>query len=440
MIGMKTIITNDQLMEIRQIKELSSVEYRDLYFANPSGKQKLVPGFLITYGPTNTILYLTSVDPYFDEYVKKIREVYLEEKDHVIGEGIMGKQYIQIDTQTKNMLLNGELENTSKLYEEYAKEYSYPESLLMEEDQLKALFPIIEYHLKETLKRWEININNIQLSGGMNGVYYLKGKVNQTPSIIPIYYEPSEDGWKVTFGNLLERAIPLQIEGHFNTKGINILATIPEYEYDDYTSYQIRNNKIWEERIIYQHGGMIHYEAKELPKAESTEPNEIYEMDSDGEGMEWFELPWNSYIGLYEDKWYMTDEGEKSEEEQTDRMVENKIVYVSKTPTTLWTKEIASKRYHKKKDDRTAGGNIQLDYMNKRRIGKTKGDVTLVETHFTRNGVTGKYKEALSGKYFYQVYNRELKKENAKFIDQNDQVEDKTDLFDPKKYIKEERQ
>ena len=431
------LTTNGQLLTIRQIKELSSVEYRDLYFANPNGKQKLVPGFIITYGPNNNILYMTSADPYFDEFVRKVREVYQEEKDHVISEGIMGKQYIQIDDLTKSMLINGELESTSELYKEYAKEYSYQESLLMEEDKVKALFPVIEYHLKETLERWETRITDIKLSGGVNGVYYLNAKVNQKPSIIPIYFEPKEDGWKVTLGNLFERSIPLQIEGHFSTNGIFVSARILEYEYEDDTFYQIRNNRVWKEREIYQKERMIHYETKDLPVTSKKEPQEVYEMDASAKKIEWYELPWNSYLGLYEDKWYMTDEGERQEEESPHRMVENKIIYLSKTQDTIWTKEIASKRYHRKKDDRTVGGNIQLDYMNKRRIGKLTKDAALVETHFTRNGVTGKYKEALSGKYFYQIYQPDLTKEKARFIDQNDQVDEKTDLFDPKQYIKE---
>ena len=66
-------------------------------------------------------------------------------------------------------------------------------------------------------------------------------------------------------GNLFERSIPLQIEGHFSTNGIFVSARILEYEYEDDTFYQIRNNHVWKEREIYQKERMIHYETKDLP-------------------------------------------------------------------------------------------------------------------------------------------------------------------------------
>ena len=161
-------------------------------------------------------------------------------------------------------------------------------------------------------------------------------------------------------------------------------------------------------------------------------------MDSSSYKVVWYALPWNAYIGLYEDKWYMREDGTRTEEEQPERMVQNKIIYLSKTEDSFYLKEIASKRYHRKIDDRTLGGNIELDHMNKRRIGLISKDGVLVETHFSDGGVTGKYKEVLSGNYFYQIYGKDLKKEQAKFIDHEQGLEEKSDLFDVKKYIKRE--
>ena len=236
---MKTVITNDQLLTIRQIKDITSIEYKDIFLNVANGEKQLVPGFIITYGNSNTIMFLTTIDPYFDEYVRKIREVYLLEKDHVIRDGIRGKEYIKIDPLTKEMLLNGNIEKTAAMYEEYATAESYQESLLMEEDRLKAHFSIIEYHLKEVLKRFNKTITHIECSEGVNGVYFIKALIDNSPVIIPMHFEEQEDSWKVILGNLLENAIPIQMEGLFTKNGIMIQTTINEYGYSDYSAYTV---------------------------------------------------------------------------------------------------------------------------------------------------------------------------------------------------------
>ena len=434
---MRITKTDDRLLEILSIKNLNSIQYKDLFIANPNKKEVLAPGFLITYGPNNSIMFLTTLDPFFDEFVRRIREVYLEEKDHVIREGIRGKEYIDIDPFTKEMLLHGGLEETSSLYQQYATASSYNESLLMEEDVLKALFPIIDYHLKETMMQLQKVLTNTKLSGGINGNYYITGMMDNMPVLLPIYYEGKDNEWKVTVGNILENAIPIEMEGSISSKGIRVLCSIPEYQYIDYTTYTIENNKPIKERRVEHKEKILRKEQVSLPEADAKEPSIIYALDYSPENIHWYYLPWHGCLGLYEDKWYMTEEGEKTEEEQRDRMVHNRIIYLSVTKDNFFLKEIASKRYHKKKDDRTLGGNIRLDDMEKRKIGFITKDGILVETHFSNRGVTGKYQEALSGKYFYQVFT-ELDKEKGHFIDQRDGLEEKSDLFDIKKYYKKE--
>ena len=45
---MKTTITNEQLLQISSIKDLTSIEYKDLYLPATNGKKQLIPGFIIT--------------------------------------------------------------------------------------------------------------------------------------------------------------------------------------------------------------------------------------------------------------------------------------------------------------------------------------------------------------------------------------------------------
>ena len=433
---MKTITTKEELMRIRQIKNITSIEYKDIYLPNSNGNKQLVPGLIITYGDTNTLMFLTSSDPFFDEYVRKVREVYLEEKDHVIREGIKGKEYIQINPTTKEILLHGDLENTTSRIQKYAATSSYKESLLMEEDRLKAIFPMMEYHLKELLKRFDRNISQIKCSEGINGVYYLTAKIQNTPITIPVYYEEQEDSFKITFASLLEDAIPIQMEGMFTKSGINIHTYIEEYNYSDYTTYQVQNNKMVKEREIHFEGRLRHYEKQDLPVTSKDEAESIYKIEGESNGITWYQLPWNAFIGLREDKWYMKEDGTRSKQEENERMVENKIIYLGKNQDSFYMKEIASKRYHRKLDDRTEGGNLLLDYQNMRKIGLLSKDSCIIETHFIDRGVSGKYQEALSGNYFYEIYDTNLNQ--GRFINQKDGLEEKSDLFEPKKYIKKE--
>lgn len=433
---MKTKVTDKQRIMINEIKNITSISYRDLFLSQTSTKRQLIPGFIITYGEKDTILFMTTQDPYFEEFVRKIREVYLEEKDHVIREGIRGKEYIDIDEVTKQMLLNGTLDKTSSMYQIYSEEPSYEESLMMEEDRLKALFPIMEYHLKELLKRLNKTLTNIELSEGINGVYYIKGIIDNAPIIIPLHMEEKEDSFNVEFGALLENAIPVEMETAFSRKGVSVYSYIDEYNYYDYTTYEVDNNKIRKTREITHQDRIIHYETQEVPKAEQQVPNHIYSLDSDPSKITWFQLPWNAYIGLEEEKWYMTESGERTEEEEKERIVENKLIYLSLTNKTFYLKELVSKRYHKKIDDRISGGNILLDFMKKRRVGLL-GENVIIETHFESGGVTGKYKDSLEGRYFYQI-GEELKRDCLRLVGKEQGLEEQSDLEDVKRYIKKE--
>ena len=430
--------TSNRLIEINQIKELVSITYRDLLIPNGRKSNMVVPGFMVFYGTPAKYLYMTALDPYFNEFVAKLREVYIEEKDHVIHDELFGDLHIDIDNTTRELLLSGELDKTNYGYEEYCNKESYNESLLMEEDVLKALFPIIYYHLKESLKRFDITINNLELSHGINGVYYLKSTINNTEKYLPILYEPSQNSFKITVGNIFNNSIPLELSGRIDANGIIISISINEYEYYEETDYKIENDKLNRIQDVSFRDRLIHYQKDIMKKTTTTTPSTIYELDSSSEGITWYELPWNSYLGLKEDKKYVDSSFEETNEEQSGRVVENRVIYISPTPETFYLKEIASKRYHNKIDDRTLGGNITLDAINKRRIGLIGKDAITVETFFAEEAISsGSYKAHLSGNYFYQVY-KELKKDSAMFINKEKGLIDKSDLFDVKKYIKKE--
>ena len=432
---MQIIRDEDRLLEISQIKDIERISFQDI-FATEGHTPVILPGFIITYGDKNTMLFLTAQDKFFEEYVRKIREVYLEEKDHVIREGIMGKQYIHIDDLSRQMLLNGDLDNVDGIYKHYDGEESYKESLLFEEDRLTAQLPIIEYHLREIAKTFGLTIGKITTSEGINGVYYMKTTIGKKPVILPVYFEQRENDWKIEIGNVLEDSIPLQIEGTYTKDGIKVHAYIEEYNYSDYTTYTLDKKKMTKAREITYNGKMIHYKEEDLPQVDGTIPNTYVELDDENDDLEWYQLPWNAFLGTKEKDLCLKEDGEIEEGEGEHRLIDRKIVYVSPRKDSFYIKEIATKRYQRRIDDRTLAQSVVLDSVNKSVIGRQKDNISLLETHFADGGVRGFYKTQLAGNYFYQIVEGEFKKENKKFIGREDGLQDKTDLLDPKVYSK----
>lgn len=425
----------DILLEIRQIKNLESIELKDIYLSIVNGKRFLVPGFLITYGEPSKILYLTTQDKYFEEYVRQIKNCYLEEKDHVIREGIMGKEYIKIDPLTRNVLLNGTLENLEELEKYYQGKESYDESLLFEEDTLKANFSIIEHHIKETAKFFSLTIGPMNLSEGRNGVYYIKTTIQNKPVILPIHYEGTTEDWKVEIGNILEKSIPLKVEGRITKDGINVECRIDEYEYYDNTNYSYKNQKGWKEREVYHKGKMLHWKKEELERKEDPTLNK-WILDQN-RAVTWYSLPWNAYMGVKEEDKCLEEDGSLSDRQGEERIVSKEFIYLSLREDSFLTKEYTTKRYYKKIDDRIVAQNVLLDKVAKTSISLIGPEHIIVETSFDENGPRGFYQKNLAGKYFYQVFDKNFSKESLKWIGREDKVEEASDLLDVKIYKKE---
>lgn len=417
---MNAIKDDNTLLEIEQIKNINSISFKNIYTSLDDKSTTIIPGFIITYGDNNKMLFLTSYDKYFEEYVRKIKEVYLEEKNHVLNFGIRGKEYIEIDSLSKHMLLNGNLDNVSELYDEYQDKENYQDSLLFEKDKLEIKMPMIEYHLKETLKKLDLTVININLSDGMNGVYYLSAFIDNMPVILPFYCVEEDDNLYLTIGNIFENAIPLHIDIFYKYDGMHVHSYISEYGFSDYNSYLCRKKKIIAEREVSLLGKIIHYNKQEL-KEEKNMPVK----DFIGNDLLWYKLPWPAYLGT-----------SFKEEGMTDKIVTEEICYVGMNELSFYSKQMINKYYKKIEDDRTSSNIILLDNMNKSITGLYDDETYIIETHFTKDGVSGFYKGHLAGNYFYQVCSSNLTKDNAIFLKKDDGLIEPCNLLKPKKYIR----
>ena len=422
---MRLVELDEKLLEINQLKDIRSIDYKDLAIASTNGKIKIIPGFIVVYG-TGHIIYLTNRDPHFEIFVKKIREAYKNEKDNIIEYGILGKKKIEISPLTKKILESGELENVSSEYQVFKDSDSYTESLLFEEDRVSAIFPIVEYHLIETLKLFDLTINNISISSGMNGNYFINAIINNLPTVLPVNFaQNSFNNFTFEIGNLFDKAESVNISITFYKNKIMILTTIDEHKYSEYVAYCFEDG-LYCERDINLNGKEIYYSKDLMNKAEG---NDYTNLISDS--LVLYRLPWNAYFGISEDVIPVLEDG---------KIISTNVTYLSISDDRFYIREILSKYFNKDTGVMEKFQDVTLDSISRTTIGIKQESLTTIETAFDDNGITGFYKDFLAGKHFYQIAQTcdfsKIASDNTQFIGRNDGLIENVDLLEPKKYIK----
>lgn len=434
---MKINRTSDELIKINKIKNIRSITFKDLYETRAKEKNIIMPGFMIL--SDEGFMYLTSGDEYFEDFVRKIREIYNEEKDETYEDGILGKKKLEIDPLAKSLLENGHVSNTSDLYSFYKEKTSYQESLLFERDRLKSFRGIILYHLKETMKLFNKTLTDVRLSNGMNGIYYLRCKINNEPQILPITYQQSSDNlYQIVVGNLFDKAIPLNMEIMFTRDGISVNNAVPEYELTDYTKYEF-NSKGTMEREIHLEKKLKHYEKKDLPTTTNVEEN-LVRLDNSEPVSVWYKLPWNAYEGVAIIDKGIEEDGTLSNGDSPDRLISERLVYLASENDDFYIKDTITKRYRKKSRKLEERQEVIFDSLDKEIVGLQQKQGYIIETSFLGNAITGFYKTNLLGNMFYHITSEldktKLTKDNIKSLGREDGLEEKVDLLDIKKYIK----
>ena len=397
---MKINKMDKRLLEINQIKDIISIDYKDMYYGGNQEKRHIMPGFLVFYGNLQSI-YLTINDPYFEEFVRRIRYVYLEEKDY-IQEGILKKKKISINPLTESILLNGRLDTINSLYSFYEGKESYKESLLFESDILHSFFSIIEYHLKRLLKTYDMTLESVELSDGINGNYYLKALINNQTVLLPLLIECDDNKYSVTIGNLFEDTISITMDIEFKDNGITVNMDDIEHKISDFTKYNYENERLKEYRTTIVNEKIVS-SSEELLDKDNNPLSNLCSLDNDLNDPIWFILPWGGYLGFREQINYITDDGDITLEETEKKFNNKRMVYITSTNNGFYLNDFYSKRYICNSKDIVSNKDVVLDYLNKRIIGIKNGNGYIMETSFTGPGKTGYYKAYLEDKYFYHL-------------------------------------
>ena len=106
---MKIDIMDQLLIDIYNIRNLEYVNFWDLHGTSDS-KILVIPAIMINYDGGKT-LNLCAKDKYFDTFVRKVVEVYNDEKDNILEDSLTDpfrlRQSIKIDDRTKKILSSG---------------------------------------------------------------------------------------------------------------------------------------------------------------------------------------------------------------------------------------------------------------------------------------------------------------------------------------------
>ena len=255
---------DEERITISEIHNIESIKFSDLGIAHTGNSKTSLYNELINDGnnlikPMLSIVYdgakiliLSSDDKNFNYFVKKVREVYLEEKDKPIVGAFFNKS-IAIDEISKKILLSDTITQTSELYEFYSNMESYDNKLISNDTEIKALLPLIEYVINT-------NLNNIdetfKLDGNFNGYgpsgnYVFYGGVNGIYTPIPTLIKKHNNTYDITVGNLFGNFKPLKVTINFKKTSLDIISNIDYLNYQMLETFKYKNGLLYNIKEIY---------------------------------------------------------------------------------------------------------------------------------------------------------------------------------------------
>lgn len=428
---MKLNTMDETLLKINKLKNIESISYKDIISTINDDKYTIIPSFIVFYDGLK-ILNLTSLDKHFNIFVKKLKQVYLEEKDNIVEDSpIYGKKNIQIDDFTKKMLLESNLDEINSLYKFYNEDNGYTHSLLFKEDELKIIIPIIKHQLKEVLKTFDKVIDFDNKIKGYNNVYSWNTKIDGIPSTnYFIYQKNSPNTYFFECIGLIKELIPISIEINFKDNGISINTWIKDLKYSNYKTYNISEKNITEEKSIYLNENLKSYEKNNLEKTTCQLKN-IIDIGYKEE-LDWYKLPWSSAIyGIKRIKTPISSEKEN--------IIYQRSIYLDTTDNNFIIKDIITKKYKKDSTSLVDTIDVTFDNINKTIIGYKEKDLIILETSFLSDQLT-KPRNNYENKYFYHTTLnnsfKNIKEEELIPLNKEKEIIKKTDLLKTNKIKK----
>lgn len=430
------------LIDIYNIRNIQSIQIKDLVISNYKSSKELIIPYLIVEYDGGKVINLCSKDKYFNALVRKVVEVYNDEKNNVLEDSLTDpfriRQGIKIDEHTKKILDSGELAKINSFYEFYDRKEYYDDSLLFNIDNVKLLFPIIKYHLSEFLSHMKLVLNLGDELNGYKDRFSLDGKLNGVyTKVLFLYDKISDNEYLFQTGGLLDKNISINIIIKFLSDRINVICSIDKYNLESNYSYLITSGIVKFINEVTLKNKSVHYVNKDLEVCKN-ELNNIASFDNDNQ-YKWFMLPWNAYYGI-NNKIVDLSESEKR--------IEIANMYLYSDNYGFIKKEYYSKKYKRNNTTAVSGETVILDEV----IKDTKGvfvspmdKILLIETAFLDTlHMNGYYSEKLNNKYFYHLIKldkgfEDINREKLINISTHDDVINYNDIFVSDKILKRVR-
>jgi len=417
-------VTDEELIKIYNIRNIESIKLTDLV-QSYDNKRIIVPSLLVVYD-NGKVLNLCSRDKYFDVFVKKVRQVYNDEKENILEDSLTDpfnmSRTIDIDDRTKK-ILDGELEFKNELYSFYENKKYYTESLIFEIDEVKMMLNIVKYHLKEMFSKTDITLNfNNQISGYKTN-YVINGSINGVNTIFPLIYTKNDDEFIFEIGNIVD---DVKIKIYFRNDRIVVSGFVNKYKlfYED--NYFVSTSVVKRVTQLFIDSKLINYENKDLIECQNDFLNLTYDTPNN---LKWFKLPWGGLYGI-------NNEIENISEFEKSTQIYN--IYLDVFNDSFIRKEHFCKNYKRNDTVSLLGQTVVLDEVKSNTIGvKIDGRMYLIETMFDKvNRPCGFYKLKFENRYFYHVVRSNtpniggIKKEKFINISQDDDIFVKEDVLD----------
>lgn len=385
------------LVDIYKIENIEYIKFFDI-ISGLSRNLTLIPAVMIVSN-NGKVFCLCERDKYFDIFVRKVVQVYNDEKNKSREDNLVDpfgfRKEIEIDDKTKKILENGELEKISDVYSFYADKDSYSNSLLFQKNEIEHLMKIICYQIKKFFGFTDVVVGLSEIVNGYRDYYTIDAKVNGVEQIITLMFNKVDNNsYEVSIGGILSKNIPVLMSISFSEKGINIATYIKEYDYYCTSDYCFDNEVAKEVYHVKKNGNVIIYENMDLPVSDNSFSN-ITDLDCKTD-LSWYSLPWGGLIGIKKKDSIINEEEFIEEYYSMIVEVDNERFY---------KKEFYNKKFCRKDSPGVSKRELMLDKMEKNVYGLLSGldNLYIIETNFVNDGVLGYYGKYLSGKFFYHV-------------------------------------
>lgn len=411
---------DDTLIEINKIHDIESISFGDIALLGEKNDRVYVPILTINYDGANFIS-LTSKDKHFNYFVKKVKEVYLKEKDTPL-KGFFAPKYINIDNYSKSILLSSNVSDTSELYRHYEDIKGYSDKLLINEVDISIIKPLIEYAINSNLSNFGFKFEIDEMSGFYpGGNYQVTGYIDGVFIKLPIRITKDNTNYNIDIARIEKINDFLNISITFDKTKLEIISKMTNSGYVFYDEYAYKDNKLINTKEVYLGGRCRLYNQEEV-----TNKSEIQAVD-ENEKMNAFILPWGANLAF---------DFEEDNPDIFTKVQTRKMKYYVKDKNSFMDITTAEKRVTKRTNTNHLISDIIFDDVDKRVIGLRKDGITYIETTFFNDGATGEYNEKYAGKYFYQVSNvpiDELSKDNIYPIRDEDNIFSRSELRNKRK-------